>query len=279
MIAPVHGSGRGGLMRSVVLGVAMAAFVQVAHAADLGDILRGSDVYEVGTPTYARWDGFYFGGQGGFSSANVGFSDATGGLVRRALRETALEAERGVSGWHVLGDTSTQGANFGAFVGYNFQWEDIILGVEANYTHSSLSADAAVFPISRGTSAGGNSYFVGVTGNASMHITDFGTLRARAGYSMGNWLPYAMVGLAVGRANYSRSITIRATENDAPFGFTESDGKSSAIIYGWAAGAGAEVALLPNVFLRGEYEFVQFQTPNDMRTAINTVRGGVGLKF
>jgi opacity protein-like surface antigen len=36
-----------------------------------------------------------------------------------------------------------------------------------------------------------------------LDLTDYGTARGRAGYVVGNFLPYGFIGMAVGRASYS----------------------------------------------------------------------------
>ena len=40
-----------------------------------------------------------------------------------------------------------------------------------------------------------------------MRITDYGAARLRGGWVVGNFLPYATLGVAVGRANITRSAT------------------------------------------------------------------------
>ena len=44
---------------------------------------------------------------------------------------------------------STLGYFSGAFLGYNTQWQDLILGVEAIYTHTNLNTTAPSTPIGR----------------------------------------------------------------------------------------------------------------------------------
>ena len=43
-----------------------------------------------------------------------------------------------------------------------------------------------------------------------------------------------------------------------PFSFTNSETKNGAIAFGWALGGGIDVMVMPNAFLRAEYEFVKF---------------------
>ncbi len=128
-------------MRWVVGALVVLGFAPSAFAADF-DILRGAE--PVGPPSYTNWSGFYFGGQGSYSHRNGGIfpSQATGPLVAQSLIELVLEADDHPSQWPVLGKGNTDAAGFGGFVGYNSQWQNLILGVEGNYTHSHASGMA-----------------------------------------------------------------------------------------------------------------------------------------
>ena len=42
-----------------------------------------------------------------------------------------------------------------------------------------------------------------------MKLVDYATLRGRAGYAFGNFLPYAVIGAAAGRFNYATTVTVR----------------------------------------------------------------------
>ena len=48
---------------------------------------------------------------------------------------------------------------------------------------------------------------------------------------------------------------------------------------GVALGFGIEYAITPNVLLRGEYQYINFQTFNGHNAELNTVRGGAAVKF
>jgi outer membrane immunogenic protein len=147
-------------MRWAISVLAFLAAATPAFAADLDlDMLRGSQ--PVGPATFTRWSGFYFGGQIGFSDANADFSGATAPLVHYSLRESTLENDDSVSTWPVLGSGGSDAIGYGGFVGYNTQWQDVVLGLEGNYTHTaSVAISAASTPISRMVTAGGNTYSV-----------------------------------------------------------------------------------------------------------------------
>jgi hypothetical protein len=160
------------------------AMASPALAADYDlPILRGSSqpaapVVSVGPATFTRWSGFYFGGNVSLGSATSDFSTATRPLVASSLQHTTIEDQAHPSDFQVLGRGSAVAAGGGAFLGYNTQWQDLVLGVEATYTHTNLNTTASstavarVFP-SLNTAAA-------VFGNGNLNLTDFGTARGRA---------------------------------------------------------------------------------------------------
>jgi outer membrane immunogenic protein len=252
--------------------------------------LRGTETFVPDRPGplyQPRWSGFYVGGQVGWGIASTNFATATQDLVAHELRELALESQQHPSQWQVLGKTDTGTGSIGGFLGYNIGWESLILGVELNYSHSNFTSDAPLSPITRVTSANGLVYLVNLTGSASMRITDYGSLRGRIGYVTGNFMPYAIAGVAVGRADLARSATASGTETVpnsnplivTPFSFTESETKNGAFLYGWSLGGGLEVMLMPKVFMRVEYEYIAFAQIWGMSAQVQTARMGLGYKF
>ncbi len=219
---------------------------------------------------------------------NTDFGNSTGPMVAFILRNTTIENENPPSDWTTLPSTVTNGRQYGAFLGYNFQWDQIVLGIDLAYNRMSSLESSASDSIERQfkTSDGYNND-VFVSGQASLKLIDYATVRARAGYAFGQFLPYAMVGAAVGRFNYTVSSTVVASGTDvsggggAPYFLAQTLGesKNNAIVGGFVAGLGMDVALLPNVFLRGEWEFVAFAPVSGIRANINTGRVGIGVKF
>ena len=277
-------------MRSVLIfSLAMLGLTQNALAADPAEddtpFLRGSEVYEPPAPKlYTRWSGFYAGAFGEYGSGNLDFSKATQSLAAYGLRGLALETEQNVSNFEILDKKHTGSAGFGGFAGYNWQWEDVIIGLELSYSQNSFSAVATSFPIARALSAGGNGYNIAVDGSGSMNIDEYAELRGRVGYAWGNVLPYLTVGLAVGHGDFTRSWTITGTENPGtsnavPFTFTNSEAKSNVFMFGWSIGAGVDVALTKNIFVRGDVDYIQFVPISGIEASIVTGRVGAGVKF
>jgi opacity protein-like surface antigen len=207
----------------------------------------------------------------------------------------ALENEQHPSQWPILGKVNADGAGFGGFAGYNTQWQDLVVGVEANYTRSSFSTTASVAPIGREVAAGGNTYDVNVSGTGTLDLIDYTSLRARAGAIYGNFLPYGFVGFVLGRANYSLTTLVSGQQNPSTppvvpcdttkspscvdFSFSNSAGQSSAFMYGVSLGGGLDFAVTQNIFLRGEFEYIRFAPISDIVVSIASARVGAGVKF
>jgi outer membrane immunogenic protein len=268
--------------------------------------LRGSETEPVGAPTYPRWDGFYFGAQAGKTFGMADFGNGSSSQISYILANTELENI--VSNWTTMPQSTTASQSYGGFVGYNFQWGEVITGLELNYNHMALNAaaTASIGPliVPGATQTNGNTvqYAVSVASTASVAIHDIMTARARAGWTFDRLLPYAFAGVAVGQADVTRSANVFGTKtvttpaifdpitgllivpqisSTAPLILPrnpQSESKSQ-IAYGFTAGLGVEVGILQNLFLRAEWELVQFPNISDFRVQTNSVHVGVGMKF
>jgi outer membrane immunogenic protein len=270
-------------MRWVICALVVLLAPAGARAGDF-DVLRGAQ--PVGSPTYTRWSGFYVGGQAAYISGGADFGNATQPLVAYILRDTFIENNFGVSNWTTLAKHDTNSTGFGGFVGYNTQWADAVLGIEANYTKTNWTTSSSD-SISRHMDSGGTRYAATVDASSSINLIDYTSIRGRAGYVMGQFMPYSLVGFVVGRADITKSATVTETETDIASGIitgalsptTKTDNQSAKFIYGYSAGLGLDMALTHNVFLRAEYEYVQFFGLGGTHLYLNTARVGGGLKF
>lgn len=209
-----------------------------ARAADMPDYLRGP----ISEPPsrYVNWDGLYLGAHIGYSNLTTDFSGATSAVT--------------------LQSTTTNSVSYGGFIGYNVQWDELVLGIDGIYTR----------PSSLATSSSS-----GATNSATYSLNDYAAVRARAGYAFGQFLPYGFLGAAVGRFNYSI----------ASAGSTNS--RDNAFAAGFTTGLGIDVAITPNIFLRAEYEYIAFSELgfrkdtvfSGIRSNTNTGRVGLGVRF
>src|SRR5262245_8485808 len=121
----------GPVMRRLVVAAGLIGFVPSSLAADYETDfppLRGSTPYLPATPRHVGWRGAYGGGEFGYGSSFMDFSRA-GGSITAFDSSNAFTAPFGsVSSWVSLGTDNARGATYGAFIGYNWQWDDLILG-------------------------------------------------------------------------------------------------------------------------------------------------------
>ncbi|HWM46526.1 MAG TPA: outer membrane protein [Xanthobacteraceae bacterium] len=173
------------MMKKLVLTSLLAASVSAASAS-AADLSRG---YLAPAPYSAfSWAGAYVGANLGYQFTTVHNSGA-----------------------------DPHGFMGGAQLGYNWQNDQFVYGVEGDLQFSNAD---------------------GTAGGAKFLNPWFGTVRGRAGFAMNNILLYGTGGLAFGE------------------GKVEAGGSESHSHFGWTAGAGAEVALAPHWSARVEYLFV-----------------------
>jgi outer membrane immunogenic protein len=208
-------------MKTLLLaGAAVAALATVAQAADLG-VARGPVAAAVVAPVF-NWTGFYLGFHVGWSNVRTPYSVQypTGTLA----------------GAGTLNSNSALG---GVHTGYNYQINNVVLGVEAdlNYRGNNTRAVAVDFF---------GFDFIDLRARQNWG----GSLRARAGIAIDKLLLFVTGGLAVA-----------GTESTTYFrrvGVGESSSVGSSTRVGWTVGAGAEYAITPNVTARIEYRYADY---------------------
>ncbi|TDR84546.1 outer membrane protein [Enterovirga rhinocerotis] len=151
----------------------------------------------------------------------------------------------------------------GGTIGYNYQLtNNIVLGIEGDLGYADIgagSSGSAINGVGYSTKAGIDGYL--------------GTIRGRLGYAHGPWLFYATGGWAFSEARVS-------TTAYAPIGY--SVGSATKGINGYTVGGGVEYAVNPNLSLKAEYLYVDFEkvrAGNLTEVAIDTHLLKVGLNY
>lgn len=276
----------------IVAATVMVVAGGTARAEDFGDdFLRGT-LAPFSSSSYQDWSGVNFGVYIGRSNQSADFGSGSSDLIAYILRDTIIENEAHVSEWTTAGRSTSNASGYGAFLGYSYELEPrLIVGLDATYTKFSTSPSAGFIDYVGRSYQTSDNYFYSVNLNTESRITlkDYATARARFGYSFGQFLPYAFLGAAAGRVDVVRMASVGGTAVDvsgagrpnlamSPNPTVRTDNRST-IAYGLVAGAGLDAMILPNVFLRAEYEFVQFAPVNGIKMNLQTGRVGVGVKF
>ena len=261
----------------------LAAAAGRANAGDLGNSwLRGS-LAQASAPGYVSWDGLVMGATVGGTSMSTDFGNAGSSQIAYILRDSLLEQEFQPSSWTTLPKTVTNGAQYGFFLGYNWQMDELVLGLDGGYNRfSSLSSSVSDSIKRLVTTTDAVNHTVTLQTSASIKLVDYATLRARAGYAFGQFLPNAMLGVAVGRFSYSTTATVLddQTNPDGTYGpYTQSDAQDNFITAGFLAGLGMDISIMPNVFLRGEWEYIAWGPVNSIKTNHNTGRVGLAVRI
>jgi len=269
-----------GSIGGLIAGIAAAGIAQAAIAADM----PGPDLFSPSPMVSADWGGFYVGAQAAYTHGNFNLADGAGTVLANLFNQVLPGNPRPTAEVSTPLKATTAAGAYGAFIGYNTQWESVVLGVEGNYNRTSIN------PLSSQTIQLALPNLGTVTASSTAHLTDYATFRARAGYNMGRFLPYAMFGVAIGRANFvdSARLQYQPVTNIIPQPFvdiTNSAVQGSTIGYGYMAGAGVDVMLMSGLFLRGEYEFIQFTSFGTSldgahhEVTLNSLRLALGYKF
>lgn len=270
------------MFRVAVAALAAVSLAAEARAADMEEsFLRGTFL-----PEYVNWSGYNFGVHYAMTSAHSDFGNATGNQVAYLLRNTTLENESQPSTWTALPATDATGRGWGAFLGYTTQSDKLILGLDLTYTSLKLTNTASDAMRRITSTSDGLSNDVTIAALSSMTLRDYGTVRGRIGYALGQFAPYATLGVAAGRVSYTTSSTVTAigtvNTGGTPYNYgpvTATEGKDNTFVAGFTAGLGLDVAILPNIFLRAEWEFIAFSPVNKIRTTVNAGKIGIGMKF
>ncbi|MBX9930451.1 MAG: outer membrane beta-barrel protein [Methylobacterium sp.] len=282
--------------------------VPAAQAADLDyGVLRGPE-YETVEPAI-DWSGVYVGGHVGITSTSQKYPNTFGQVAADYFSKTPEDfffrsaAQSAVNSLNVF-EKRTSDTGYGVYLGYNFQFDETVLGFEFDYTKlDALGKSQDTINTSFLENGLNRRISLNVNGTASTELLDYGTARVRAGYAIGSFLPFVTGGLAIGRARVGQQVAINASDpaynrlisdrnvNGSTSTFLVNAGLGSyyktKVVAGLALGAGLEYALTQNIVLRGEYQYILFDafdgTANSNASVrgvnVNTVRGGAAVKF
>ena len=175
----------------------------------------------------------------------------------------------GTSNWNSTGNFSTNGGVLGGTLGVNFPYGPVIFGFEGDIDWADVSGNSTVAQCKK----------AGATTGASCEtqINSIGTARARLGYGFDRVLLFVSAGGAFG---YARA------------GLSPPGTFDSGFVLGWAAGGGAEFALVDNWTVKAEYLFVNLGTAScttvgncggtagvSVSLTESIVRAGINYKF
>jgi outer membrane immunogenic protein len=223
-------SRRGSGLLGIVVTAAIAAAATTATAADL-PVPGATYIPRAYEPALYNWTGFYLGGQFGLGLLQDAYTTgANAGFQTTGFRQT-------------LSDIALLG---GGQVGANYQMGQWVLGAEASWTASNISASSIA------TTPGGS-----VTQRATTSERWYASATARVGYAMNTLLLYAKGGAAWTRVDYTEALL------NTPFPpFAESAQTLGGYRVGFTVGGGIEYGLTENLSTRLEYDFYDFGTRN-----------------
>jgi len=139
------------------------------------------------------------------------------------------------------------GLNAGGTAGYNFQWENLVVGLEADYGSMNLSGSTTVtrvYPCCAPTA-----FTVAQTAETSWVFT----VRPRVGVVFGRFLLYGTAGAAVTNVKYTGLFT-------DTFATAHESAAINETRPGWTAGIGGEYHLSHHFSVKGEYLWTDFGT-------------------
>jgi outer membrane immunogenic protein len=205
------------------------------------------------------WSGLYAGLHAGFARGESSFDPAD--LAAAGFTSPVSISRAGANG-----------AGFGFGGGINWQAGLLVFGLEADWTRLTLGTTVPF--------AANIAPFGAVTGTLGADVNWAATARLRAGLTVGRALIFGTAGLAVASAR--GELAVHGV--GAPFSWTD-----SALLGGWALGAGIEYALTPSWSVKGEIMRMHFgsgpfssatgSVPVSSNIELYNLRAGMNFRF
>jgi len=247
----------------------------VAQAADLPAPAYKAPV--VAAPIPYNWTGFYIGGNGGYSWGNANDSDTFGAFPI------------------ATGSTNMNGWVAGGQLGYNWQVNNYVFGLEAD---AQGTGQRGTFGFGTGPVCPLFTIAVLPCVTSALGVEEklpwFGTFRGRLGFTpFDRGLLYVTGGLAVGQVDTNATLTATtAFLGGPPLATATAAASASTTRVGWTVGAGFEWAVWDNWTAKVEYLYLDLGTVSDTFTGLgaatlvtssritdNIARFGINYRF
>jgi outer membrane immunogenic protein len=242
---------------AAVTGSALLTGIVTASAADMA--IKAAPIPMA--PAAFSWTGFYIGANvGGAWTGNNGGSDFAPLFPPFIVLPPAVAIPTVIPGQlaSLVGDGRRSGVIGGGQIGYNWQVNQFVLGVEADAVGSGLKGSTA----SASRTIGAPILAVPVTQTVTV---DFGKIdwmasfRGRAGFAVNQALFYVTGGAAVAEIGGSTTTLVNGPGINIPAAgtYVATNGGSSTR-WGWTVGGGIEWAFNQNWSVAGEYRYTDF---------------------
>jgi outer membrane immunogenic protein len=222
------------------------------------------------------WTGFYIGLNVGYGTGNPG--DTEFDPVPNAASFVALQKS--------IVNTDPRGVIGGGQIGYNYQWNWLVLGAEADFQGSDVGGTRRDSPVLDNIGNPVDGSFL----RANEHTDWFGTVRGRIGWkTFCHLLVYVTGGLAYGQVDFA------ADTNYTLIGGPDYSTSFEKTKVGYTVGGGLEYALNQRWSIKAEYLYYNlgdeirnakpvppnppFQVRNEWDTTANTLRCGLNFHF
>ena len=237
---------------AALAGIFSVAFVQIASAADLP---VKAPAYTPPTAMPNSWTGLYIGASAGYGWSDDDVALAASG-ISPALSLTSLFVSAAASASTMTLNTNPRGFVGGGQLGYNYQNDRWVWGLEADFSGARITGSATkeqTVPVT-----GFPAILATITGKAEQTLDFLGTLRGRLGFTpVNSLLIYVSGGLAYGH------VKSDANTWDAPLCFNAlfpcstgpASGSASSWRAGWSVGGGVEsmLSFAPHWSVKVEY--------------------------
>lgn len=208
------------LTKTALVSAGILSFVSVVSAAD---IAVPAPIEPVSVAP--DWTGFHIGVHGGGA-----WGDYETELTSPLLPGFTLGLDENAGGFVVGGQA-----------GFNKQFDQFVLGVEADIAYAAIEGDTSLSLTIPGPTT------LGVSAEFSTEY--LATFRGRVGYAFDNILVYATGGAAV-------------TEVEVEFSALGASISDSDTLWGWTIGGGVEVAINEGWSVKAEYLYIDFDSEN-----------------